>query len=96
LLFLLEGFLFENFRHSVDLANVIGFILTNILGAPNILDIARSNILLLIFFIASIRGYVFLLVLAIMLLREIEQQLLCSGNIIERKESYSFQAIFFI
>jgi hypothetical protein len=35
-----------------------------------------------------------LLVLAIMLLRETEQRSLRSGGIIERKEGYSFQAIF--
>jgi hypothetical protein len=58
LLFFFEGFLFENFRYSVDLTNIIGFVLTNILGVPNIFNIARSNILLLILFIASIRGYV--------------------------------------
>jgi hypothetical protein len=58
LLFLLEGFLFENFRYSVDLANIIGLALTNILGVSRVLDIARSNILLLVLFIASTRGYV--------------------------------------
>jgi hypothetical protein len=58
-LFFLERFLFENFRYSVDLTNIIGFALTNILGVLNILNITRNNILLLIFFIASIKGYVF-------------------------------------
>jgi hypothetical protein len=58
LLFPLEGFLFENFRYSVDLANIAGFVLTNILGILYILNIARSNILLLILFIASTGGYV--------------------------------------
>jgi hypothetical protein len=58
LLFLLERFLFENFKYSVNLANIIGFALTNILGVLYILNIARSNILLFIFFIVSIRGYV--------------------------------------
>jgi hypothetical protein len=58
LLFFLEGFLFKNFRYSVDLANIIGLALTNILGVLYILDIARSNILLLILFTISIRGYV--------------------------------------
>jgi hypothetical protein len=37
-----------------------------------------------------------LLVLAIMLLREVERQSLCLGSIIEKKESYSLQAIFLI
>jgi hypothetical protein len=55
---LLEGFLFENFKYSVDLANIAGLALTNILGVPYILDITRSNILLLIFFTASTRGYI--------------------------------------
>jgi hypothetical protein len=58
LLFFLEGFLFENFRYSVDLINIAGFVLTNILGVPYVLDIARSNILLLILFTASTGGYV--------------------------------------
>jgi hypothetical protein len=58
LLFFLEGFLFENFRYSVNLANIAGFVLINILGVLYILDIARSNILSLVFFITSIRGYV--------------------------------------
>jgi hypothetical protein len=58
LLFFFEGFLFENFRYSVDLANIIGFALTNILSALSIFDIARSNILLLILFITSIKGYI--------------------------------------
>jgi hypothetical protein len=39
-LFFLEGFLFENFRYLVDLVNIAGLVLTNILGAPRILDIA--------------------------------------------------------
>jgi hypothetical protein len=58
LLFFLEGFLFENFKYSVDLTNIAGFALTNILGVPRVLNIARSNILLLILFTTSIRGYV--------------------------------------
>jgi uncharacterized membrane protein YhaH (DUF805 family) len=58
LLFFLEGFLFEKFRYPVDLANIAGLALTNTLGVPRILDIAWSNILLLIFFITSIKGYV--------------------------------------
>jgi hypothetical protein len=37
-----------------------------------------------------------LLVLVIMLLREIKQQLLCSGSMIKRKESHGLQAIFLI
>jgi hypothetical protein len=38
--------------------NIISLALTNILGVLYILDITRSNILLLILFIASIKGYV--------------------------------------
>jgi hypothetical protein len=59
LLFLLEGLLFENLRYSVDLANIIGLALTNILGIPCVLSVARSDILLLILFITSTRSYVF-------------------------------------
>jgi hypothetical protein len=58
LLLFFKRFLLENFRYSVDLADIIGFALTNILGVLDILNIARSNILLLILFIISIRGYV--------------------------------------
>jgi hypothetical protein len=58
LLFLLEGFLFENFRYSVDLTNIAGLALTNILGISRILNIARNNILLFIFFTTSTRGYI--------------------------------------
>jgi hypothetical protein len=58
LLFFFERFLFENFKYSVDLTNIIGLALTNILGVLYILDIARSNILLLILFITSIKSYV--------------------------------------
>jgi hypothetical protein len=57
-LFLLERFLFENFKYSVNLANIISLVLTNILGVPYILNITRNNILLLILFTASTRGYV--------------------------------------
>jgi hypothetical protein len=58
-LFFFKGFLLENFRYSVDLADIASLVLTNILGVSNILNIARNDILLLIFFIASIRDYVF-------------------------------------
>jgi hypothetical protein len=58
-LFFFEGFLLENFGYSVNLADIIGLALTNILGISNMLNIARSNILLLILFIINIRGYVF-------------------------------------
>jgi hypothetical protein len=58
LLLFLEGFLFENFKYSVDLANIISLVLTNILGVLYIFDIARSNILSLVLFTISIGGYV--------------------------------------
>jgi hypothetical protein len=58
LLFFLKRFLFENFRYSVNLINITSLALINILGISRILDIARNNILLLILFIASIKGYV--------------------------------------
>jgi hypothetical protein len=56
--FSFKGFLFENFRYSVDLTNIISLALTNILGISYVLSIARSDILLFILFITSIRGYV--------------------------------------
>jgi hypothetical protein len=56
--FSFKGFLLENFRYSVDLTNITSLVLTNILGVLYILNIARSNILLLILFIASTRGYI--------------------------------------
>jgi hypothetical protein len=58
LLFFFEKFLFENFKYSVNLANIAGFVLTNILGVLYVFNIARSNILLFILFIASIEGYI--------------------------------------
>jgi hypothetical protein len=57
-LFSFKRFLFENFEYSVDLANIIGLALINILGILYIFSIARSDILLLILFIASTKGYV--------------------------------------
>jgi hypothetical protein len=56
--FSFKGFLLENFGYSVDLANITGLALTNILNILYILSIARSNILLLILFTTSIRAYV--------------------------------------
>jgi hypothetical protein len=58
LLFFLKGFLLENFRYSVNLANIAGLVLTNILGILYVLNIARNNILLLILFITNTRGHV--------------------------------------
>jgi hypothetical protein len=57
-LFNFKGFLFENFRYSVDLANIAGLALTNTLGILYVFSIAWSDILLLILFITSIRGYI--------------------------------------
>jgi hypothetical protein len=56
--FSFKGFLLENFRYSIDLINIAGLALTNILGILYIFNIARNDILLLILFTASIRGYV--------------------------------------
>jgi hypothetical protein len=56
--FSFKGFLLENFGYSVDLINITGLALTNIFSILYILSIARSDILLLILFITSTRGYV--------------------------------------
>jgi hypothetical protein len=58
LLLFFKGFLFENFKYSIDLADIAGLALTNILGVSSILNIAQNNILLFILFITSIKGYV--------------------------------------
>jgi hypothetical protein len=50
-LFCFKIFLFENFRYSIDLTNIINLILTNIFGISSILDIIQGDILLLILFI---------------------------------------------
>jgi hypothetical protein len=57
-LFSFKGFLLENFGYSVDLTNIAGLALTNILSILCMLNIAQNDILLLILFITSIRGYV--------------------------------------
>jgi hypothetical protein len=57
-LFCFKGFLFENFRYSIDLANIISLVLTNILGISNIFYITQGNILSLVFFIISTRNYI--------------------------------------
>jgi hypothetical protein len=58
-LFSFKGFLLEDFGYPVDLANIAGLVLTNILGILYMLNVTRSDILLLILFIASTRDYVF-------------------------------------
>jgi hypothetical protein len=58
-LFSFKGFLLKNFRYSVNLTNIAGLALTNILGILYVLNITRSDSISLILFIASIRGYVF-------------------------------------
>jgi hypothetical protein len=58
-LFFFEGFLFENFRYSINLADIVGLALTNILGVSSVFNIIRNDILLLILFITSIKDYVF-------------------------------------
>jgi hypothetical protein len=56
--FFFKRFLFENFRYSINLVNIINLVLTNILSVPSIFNIARNDILLLILFITNIRGYI--------------------------------------
>jgi hypothetical protein len=56
--FSFKGFLLENFKYSVDLVNIISLVLINILGVSSIFNIARSDILLLILFIANTKDYV--------------------------------------
>jgi ABC-type xylose transport system permease subunit len=56
--FSFKGFLFENFRYSINLTNIAGLALTNILGILYIFNVARSDILSFILFTTSIRGYV--------------------------------------
>jgi hypothetical protein len=57
--------------------------------------ISRGVIYYCLFFSQQVQGVMFLLlVLVIVLLKKIEQRSLCSGSIIERKKSRSFQAIF--
>jgi hypothetical protein len=58
LLFFFKGFLLESFGYSVDLADIAGLVLINILGISSIFNIARSDILLLILFVTNIKGYV--------------------------------------
>jgi hypothetical protein len=57
-LFCFKGFLFEDFRYSVDLVNIASLALINTLGILGIFYIARDNVLSLAFFITSIRSYV--------------------------------------
>jgi hypothetical protein len=56
--FSFKGLLLKNFGYSIDLTNITGLTLTNTLGILYILNIARSDTLLLILFTTSIRGYV--------------------------------------
>jgi hypothetical protein len=53
-----KGFLLENFGYSVDLVDIIGLVLTNILGVSSVFNIAQNDILLFILFTVSIKGYV--------------------------------------
>jgi hypothetical protein len=57
--FYFKGFLFENLGHSIDLANIAGLALMNILGISSIFHVTRGNILLFVVFIASTKSYVF-------------------------------------
>jgi hypothetical protein len=53
-----KRFLLENFRYSVDLANITGLALTNTLGVLYIFNIIRNDILLFILFTANTRDYI--------------------------------------
>jgi hypothetical protein len=57
-LFCFKGFLFENFRYSIDLANIISLALIDILGMSSIFYITRGDILSLVFFITNTRSYI--------------------------------------
>jgi hypothetical protein len=54
LLLFFQGFLFENYKYTIDLVNIIGFALTNILSTTYIFNITRSDILLPILFVSRI------------------------------------------
>jgi hypothetical protein len=58
-LLFLKIILLRYFRHTVNFANIISFILTNIFGITQIFLIARSNISFLIPFVTRIRRYTF-------------------------------------
>jgi hypothetical protein len=93
-LFSFKGFLFENFGYLVNLTNIVGLALTNILGISYILNIAWSDILLFIFFITNIRGYVSFTGFSYRVTKKTEQQSLYSGSIIGKKEAFGLQAKF--
>jgi hypothetical protein len=57
-LFCFKGFLFENFRYSIDLANIISLVLTNILGVSSMFYIIQGDILLIVLFITNTRSYI--------------------------------------
>jgi hypothetical protein len=54
----LQGLLLGNRRYAVDLANIAGFALTNILSITRVFDIARSDILPPILFVSRTWGHV--------------------------------------
>jgi hypothetical protein len=91
-LFSFKRFLFENFRYSVDLANIISLALTNIFSILYILSITRSDILSLILFIASIKGYISFTSFGYYITKKTKQQSLYSGSIIGKKETFGLQA----
>jgi hypothetical protein len=94
--FSFKRFLLENFRYSVDLANIASLALTNTLGILYILSITRSDILSLILFTASIRGYVSFISFDYRVTKKTKQRSLRSGSIIGKKEVFGFQAKFLI
>jgi hypothetical protein len=57
-LFYFKRFLFENFKYSIDLANIASLVLIDILGISGIFYIARDDILSLVLLITSTRNYV--------------------------------------
>jgi hypothetical protein len=59
LLLFFKGFLLENFGYSVDLVDIAGLALTNILGVSSIFNIMQNDILLFIFFITNTKSYIF-------------------------------------
>jgi hypothetical protein len=56
--FCFKGFLFENLGYSINLADIAGLALTNILGISSMFHITRSNALSPVVFTTSTRSYV--------------------------------------
>jgi hypothetical protein len=90
--FSFKGFLLENFGYSVDLANITGFVLTNILGILYIFSVARSNTLLLILFITSIRGYVFFTSFGYYIIKRNKTTIVIFGWYNKKKKNFWFSS----